>query len=335
MSVPHEIPDLPSLPPLVLPSFPGATLTPPLPSPDKSPSHLLQSPSPSVADSFATAYTSAIPADGLEETNLLGSSSLAPPQSLRKSLSVDSFAQYAGDDCRSGSSNPSVGSSRNLVYGIPFDGQGESSIPAWSSRSRGQSLSSMQRDHEPTFPPDSYVDCYDPLSMSRRERFRRQSLKSPEAPTPSVRAGDLTLPARISTTNAPSIREDGELPLVSSTSSLQSFSRRGSPFVTHPAGRLRSGSLGYNLPAKRTVLNPHIPLVVSLQSCSICKDQLTSFQVRQSALNAKSDLVLLVIGTKGCGKSTVIKKGLSRFGLAVDSDTSSSEASGASRIRCQ
>ncbi len=119
MSVPHKIPDLPSLPPLVMPSFPDATLTSP-PSPDKVPSHVRQSPSLSVADSFSTAYTSAIPPDGLEETNHLGSSSLGLSQSLRKSVSVDSFAQCTGDESRSGPGDPSAGPSRNLVYGIPL-----------------------------------------------------------------------------------------------------------------------------------------------------------------------------------------------------------------------
>ena len=316
-----------------MPSLTETTLTSSPPSPDKAPSHVRQSPSLSVADSFSTAYTSAIPPDGLEETNHLGSSSLVLPQSLRKSVSVDSFAQYTGDECSSGSGDPSAGPSRNLVYGIPFEAQAESSLPAWSSRLRGQSLSSIQRDYEPPFRPDFDVDRYDPLSLSRVERFRRQSLKSPEVPIPSVRAGDLTLPARTTTMNAPSLREHGDLPSVSSTSSLQSTSRRSNPFVPHPAGRLRSGSLGY-MPAKRTVVNPHIPLAVSLHSVSTCKAELTSFQARQST-SSKSELALLIIGTKGCGKSTVIKKGLSKFGLAVDSDTSSSETSGANRIRCE
>ncbi|KAF8973945.1 ras guanine nucleotide exchange factor domain-containing protein [Flammula alnicola] len=318
MSAAHELPGLPSLPPLALPSHPESTLgsvTPPVPK-AKEPSHFLQSPALSFAESFSTAYTSPSREEE-DETTRLGPSSLAPPQNLRKSVSVDSFAQYSREGSRS-QSNESSEPPRNLVYGIQVETQAHSDKPAWSPRHRGESLSSMHRDYDSSFPLDSDVDRYDPISLPAIERFRHQSLKGQDPSKTFIRGGELPLPSRAqnsSSATTPNDRERESLPSISSTSSLQSASRRGNAYVTPSAGRMRSGSLGYNpsSSSKRTVVNPHNPP-----------------PIRSSVSNSNKDIILAVIGTTGCGKSTVIRKGLSGYGLVESSVIS--EASNSSGL---
>lgn len=258
----HELPDLPSLPPLALPSYCESTLAPPPPlSPGRSSSQLQQSPALSLAESFSTAYTSAPPGQELTEISHLDPSSLAAPQSLRKSLSVDSFAQYNRDSYKN-HSNESAEPNRNMMYGLTVNTQAQPTIPIFPPRSRGESLSFLQQDHEPPFPPDPDVDRYDLLSHTALEHARRLSLKTQEPSSASLRGGDLTLPARTpaSPTTTPNHSELRELPTISSSTSLQSSSRK--IHTAHPAGRLRSGSLGYNFPSS-SKRDTHIILPVS------------------------------------------------------------------------
>lgn len=258
----HELPDLPSLPPLALPSYCESTLAPPPPlSPGRSSSQLQQSPALSLAESFSTAYTSAPPGQELTEISHLGPSSLAAPQSLRKSLSVDSFAQYNRDSYKN-HSNESAEPNRNMMYGLTVNTQAQPTIPIFPPRSRGESLSFLQQDHEPPFPPDPDVDRYYLLSHTALEHARRLSLKTQEPSSASLRGGDLTLPARTpaSPTTTPNHSELRELPTISSSTSLQSSSRK--IHTAHPAGRLRSGSLGYNFPSS-SKRDTHIILPVS------------------------------------------------------------------------
>lgn len=266
MSTPHELPDLPSLPPLELPAYDVSFLS--VPPSDPISSRPLQSPSLSLAESFSTAYTSATSPDDNPESTRLLSSSLAPPYSLRKSISVDSFAQYTRD------ARAPLAENQLPAYGTSAGTEREPI--SWSSRSRGQSLSSIQPDHPPSFPLDSDVDRYEPLSVSPTERFRRQSLKSPESPMSPLRGGDLTLPSRTSSTITPNPYERGDFPSVASASSLQSSSKRANAYQHQlpPAGRLRSGSLGYNMPSTKTIMNPHIPSFASPLPYVICQSEL-------------------------------------------------------------
>ena len=228
---------------------------------DKDAAHFLQSPTPSFAESFSTALTS--PDNQVEEAARLGLSSLAPPQGLRKSVSVDSFAPYNRDDSRN-QSNPSPKPSHFNVYNAIQETQRRSDAQVWPKR-HNESLTALRRDHESSSPLDSDIDRYDPISLPAIERFRHLSLKSQDTIKAFPRAGDLSLPSRTQSSNlvasssGHSHREREHLP------SMSSPSRRGSAFTTPTSGRVRSGSLGYNPPnsSKRMIINSHIPPYVS------------------------------------------------------------------------
>ncbi|KAF9526442.1 ras guanine nucleotide exchange factor domain-containing protein [Crepidotus variabilis] len=240
--------------------------------------NILRSPAPSFAESFATARTSPDDDEDADFVSLtrLGppSSTLAPPQSLRKSISVDSFAQY--------NSSRQLDSPRTPV-------EQHLSRQPWISRHRGESLSSV--DHPVARPMDADGDRYDPLSAAATERYRRASLKVHEPPKSSIRAGDLPLPSRshnnsISTTaSAPGISES-----IPPSSSRPSSFKLGS-------SRSRSGSMNHvhSNPLKRIVIDTQV------------------------SLPRNREVVLVVLGTRGCGKTTVIRKGLSPYALSEPS----------------
>jgi len=233
---------------------------------DKDAAHFLQSPTPSFADSFSTAFTS--PDDDVEEATRLGLSSLAPPHSLRKSVSVDSFTPY-NDDSRTQLNSSPEPSHSNVYNNVPVTQRRSDDAQVWPGR-HNESLNAFRRDHESSSPPDCDIDRYDPISLPAIERFRHPSLKSQDPSKASIRPGDLSLPSRTQSSSAVASpsghgpREREHLPSISSPLP-QASSRRGSAFATPTVGRVRSGSLGYNPPnsTKRTIINPHISPSVS------------------------------------------------------------------------
>jgi hypothetical protein len=233
---------------------------------DRDAARFLQSPTPSFAESFSTAFTS--PDDEVDEATRLGLSSLAPPQSLRKSVSVDSFTPYNRDGSRTQLNSSPEPSHSNVYSAVPV-AQRRSDAQVWPGR-HNESLNALRRDHESSSPPDSDIDRYDPISLPAIERFRHASLKSQDPSKPPLRAGDLSLPSRtqsgsaVASSSGHGPREREHLPSLSSAS-LQASFRRGSAFAPPTVGRVRSGSLGYNPPnsSKRTIFNPHIPPSVS------------------------------------------------------------------------
>ena len=236
---------------------------------DKDAAHFLQSPTPSFAESFSTAFTS--PDDEVEEATRLGLSSFAPLQSLRKSVSVDSFTPYNRDGFEGSRSqlNSSPEPSHSNVHNTLPATQRRSDAQVWPGP-QYESLNVLHRDHESSSPSGSDVDRYDPTSLPAIEPLRHTSLKSQDPSKPPVRPGDLSLPSRtqsssaVASSSGHSPREREHLPSISSLS-LQASFRRGSAFATPTVGRVRSGSLGYNPPnsSKRTITNPHIPPSVS------------------------------------------------------------------------
>nr|KAG5648008.1 hypothetical protein DXG03_007042 [Asterophora parasitica] len=297
MTAPHSLPSLPPLPPLEMPEPTPSTLS--LPHRDDS-NYIPFSPTPSFADSFATAYTSQ--AD--PENALSPPSSLAPPQSLRKSLSVDSFVNFGRNSRPAASSRPS----RNGT-GSPLDTPRTSVFkvsPALAlereqfmyGRNRASSVSSTTNGDEATV--DSDVERSDPLN-SHVERYRHASLK--DQSRPPIRGGELPLPSRtptLSTTssisstisNSTSSSTMEDFPRQQSLSSLPSFSGRPTPKAT---GRIRSGSLG-----TYTNTGRHMNINTQLSSASTSGVPVT----------------LIVVGTGGCGKSVAIRKGLRGHGLS-------------------
>jgi hypothetical protein len=231
---------------------------------DKDAANFLQSPTPSFAESFSTAFTS--PDDEVEEATRLGLSSLAPPQSLRKSVSVDSFTPHGSRTQLNSSPEPSHSDVHKTV---PVTQRRSDDAQVWPGR-HNESLNALRRDHESSSPPDSDIDRYDPISLPAIERFRHPSLKSQDPSKAPIRPGDLSLPSRTQSSSAVASssghgpREREHLPSMPSPS-LQASSRRGSAFPSPTVGRVRSGSLGYNPPnsSKRTIINPYISPSVS------------------------------------------------------------------------
>ncbi|GLB36172.1 putative guanine nucleotide exchange factor for Ras-like small GTPases [Lyophyllum shimeji] len=261
------------------------------------------SPTPSFAESFATAYTSQT---DLENAAALSpSSSLAPMQGLRKSISVDSFAKFGRDvhphiapHSTRVDTSPTLDTPRNLVFSAPAALTTESDRLLFG-RHRGSSIGSVQDGGDSA--ADSDVERSDPLSSSV-ERYRHSSLK--DQSRPHIRGGELPLPSRtptlsstssmssmITTSTSSSTMED--VPRQQSLSSIHSYS--GRPIPIAPTGRIRSGSLGtYTNPARH----------------ALC-------ETRQSVGSLSGPPVtLIVVGTAGCGKSVAIRKGLRGHGLS-------------------
>ncbi|KAJ7487620.1 ras guanine nucleotide exchange factor domain-containing protein [Mycena galericulata] len=217
-------------------------------------------------------------------------------QSVRKSVSVDSFAPHARGDSAPRPNRGHTASALEPPRNLIFDRSPAERVQMYHSRKRGASVSSSLRDE------------YDPSGDSDVERSdsfpERYAVNGMENAKP-IRGGDLPLPPRTTT-----------LSTTSSMSSIMSDSSTEEGMITrHPirpsvpavpsrTGRTRSGSLGVyaSHPAKRSMLiNTHTDL---------------------GATSKDTPLTLLVVGAARCGKSVVIKKGLKDYGLSDPSDHS-------------
>ncbi|PFH54496.1 hypothetical protein AMATHDRAFT_70 [Amanita thiersii Skay4041] len=238
--------------------------------------------------------------------------SLSPSPSLRKSVSVDSFAQYGRESPVHSGPRPTRGNTssaleppRTLVYGISTSLKKEREQQLQGSRTRGASTISNKTAYESSLHHDSDVERSDTMG-SPVERYRHNSLKPQDYSKPALRAGELSLPSRTPTlsttssmssvvtnftTNSPTLEE---VPRLMSQSSLQAMPRRGTLPTVSDIGRARSGSLGvYNSSStKRSVM------VTNLES------------------GPDPTVTLIIVGASGSGKSTIIRKGLKRFGLS-------------------
>ena len=170
-------------------------------------------------------------------------SSIAFPQSLRKSVSVDSFAKSSRESFRSGRSHTSShqNTSQNVVNG-PLSPGPRLEKHSFTVRHRGESLKTAQQDSSPS---ESDSDRYDPHSI---EGFWNSSVKiqkiHQEVQNPLVRKqGQLPLlPSRTHTSLSPLNTSNitNFPPPLTSHSSFDS-KRRNS---TLSSSRSRSGSLG-------------------------------------------------------------------------------------------
>jgi len=275
----HSLPSLPSLPPLEMPQAELSTLSIPAPPPVDSDSATSSHPTASLPlpHSFSTAFNSSSQLDFDSAKSPKAASSLAPPQSLRKSISVDSFVQYGRDSPSSGGARPNRGNTgsaleppRSLVFGVSSRLRREREQRVQYGRIRGASVSTAQDDYNSSLIPDSDLERSDPLNRPA-ESFRRASLKGHEQSRPFIRPGELPLPSRtptlsstsstssISVSTGSSNHED--VPRLQSVSSLQSIPRRGiTSSIGATSGRARSGSLGVYAPntGKRILINTHL-----------------------------------------------------------------------------
>jgi len=217
----------------------------------------ISSPTPSFADSFSTAYTSHTQPDSNQSSTPPLSPPHAPLQSLRKSLSVDSFVQYNRDNHptlapRPNPGNSTLGSSR--IYATSIDHKRERSFHRPVDEE-----SFVDSDVERSHPLNSTVD-----------RYRHTSLK--DQPRPQIRGGELPLPSR-----TPALSSATSMSSIASTStnsstledwprqqsqSLQFFPGRGETSLPRLSGRIRSGSLGmYPSAAKRMLIDTQVSAV--------------------------------------------------------------------------
>ena len=246
MSVAHQLPNIPPLPPLDIR---------PEPTSNSISSNALQSPTPS----FATANASP---SQLDSPTHLTPVLVSPPQSLRKSLSADSLVSY-GLNRTSAPSAQSRALGPNSVSTSSYD----PSQRQWVGRRCGESAACERDGYQPSSLVDSDAERYEP-SSPLLERYRRASLKGQGSQRPVIRGGELPLPSRSQTPShflnrgvtAPSNSSPHEnRPPLQSVTSLQSLRQAVDP-PTLDSGRTRSGSLGVysSSPASRMVINTHL-----------------------------------------------------------------------------
>ena len=212
--------------------------------------------SPSI-ESYSTAQ------DSTDAQSRMPIRSPTPSPSLRKSISVDSFAQYnqkspvlSGPRPNRGHTGSALEPPRNIVYGVSSSLQKEREEQIQATRNQGVNDNST-KDGKGSSLHDSDVERSDTLG-SPVERYRHTSPKPQDHAKPVLRGGELPLPSRtptLSTTSSlssvvsdlttNSSTLDDALRSLSSTS-LQ-LPRQGSMPVAAP-GRARSGSLGVYSP---------------------------------------------------------------------------------------
>ncbi len=197
-------------------------------------------------------------------------SRMAPGPSLRKSVSVDSFAQYnqkspvlSGPRPNRGHTGSAIEPPRNIVYGVSSSLQKEREEQIQATRNQGADDNSTKDGMDPAL-HDSDVERSDTLG-SPVERYRHTSPKPQDHAKPVLRGGELPLPSRTPTLSTTSSLSSVLSDITTNSSTLEDTSRslsstslqlprRGTlPAVTAP-GRARSGSLGVYSP--RSVKRP-------------------------------------------------------------------------------
>lgn len=269
----HSLPSISPLPPIEMPDPSYHPFSGDSPQQDHPLFLRLSSTSPaSHSESFTTALSSTpAPAESPSRpSSPVHHLSLALPQTLRKSISVDSFVRR---------NMPKIGTrpkrtNTDLALQVPvFQPSGtrdyEHRALQQATRNRGVSFST-QGDYEPSIGEDSDLE---PWPSSRR----RASLKGKDQQHLSIRPGELKLPPRMLTlssassisslSTAPSSpREDYRR--VHATTSMQSIpGRMTSPFLGSISGRARSGSLGVKVDSRGNSIFINTQIPVSTFSC--------------------------------------------------------------------
>lgn len=242
--------------------------------------------------------------DNKDAKTAIPEQSLVSAPSLRKSVSVDSFSQYnretpaiTGLRPNRGYTSSALEPPRTVIYGVSSSLKEENGEESQASLNHGTS-STPNKNAE----PNSDLERSDSLK-SPVVRYRHNSLLPQDQTKPFMRGGELQpLPlartptlSTASSLSTNSTRLD-DAPRSQSSSSLQQIPRRGTlPALSSPS-RARSGSLGMysSAPLRRSAANGAI----------------------SDIRNVDPTVTLVVVGSAGCGKSTVIRKGLKRFALS-------------------
>ncbi|KAI0068347.1 ras GEF [Artomyces pyxidatus] len=309
------LPAIPSLPPIVMPAAEDllsasdclSTLDDDVPlSPSRAP------PSAKSAHSNSPLSPPSSADDYLDSPHPNGQS-LAPPSSLRKSLSVDSFVAHArngtvgvlGRQTRTNTVGAGSDELRNIPQATALAWQprtGEAPHVSYqerdarfplSGRSRGASVSTVDNH--------SVADDSDDGQIPFGDATRRSGFKGKEK-LRQVIPGDLPLPTRLPTLSSPSsissvsmssmttADDTPRLPIISAGSTPRWTGLAG---PSSPSGLSRSESLG-----------------------AIGSNGTGRYLPSFDSKSAMPEVTVAVIGEQGCGKSTAIGKGLKAYRLS-------------------
>ncbi|CAL1695877.1 unnamed protein product [Somion occarium] len=276
MTAPNVQPDLPQIPSL-----------PPLEMPTHS---FLSSDAETSQDPESMLVNTVPPSDS--STLDRGSptpSLLAPPTSLRKSISVDSFIKQKHIPTRPARS---IRVNAPGPYLLPTsEGAARDASPSGQDYyASGPSVSHRQEhEHQPsrrtvsthnrgtvisTSLNEPYTPSYENSDGERSEELRRHAGKGKSVSRQAVPEGELTLPSRL-------------------PSSSPISTKAPDPIVPE-----RSSSLLNKLSKPRSLMSVNTHLLPPKYS------------------HHRPEVAIAVIGTRGCGKSTVIRKGLKAYGLS-------------------
>ncbi|KAE9411110.1 ras GEF [Gymnopus androsaceus JB14] len=252
-------------------------------------------------ESYSTAISSSPELENIPTAKPTPTPSLSP-QSLRKSISVDSFVHYGRDSLSTVVTRPNRGHTGSALEApsglVGLQGlRRDLNHVNQSGRSRGDSIGSVKSSQA----GDSDAEPSDAYNIPT-DRYRHDSLKA-DQPRSFVSGGELPLPSRtptlsttssmssIMSTTTSSSTQEAE-PGLRSASSLHAAPR---PSVAQ--GRTRSGSLGVYTQNTRRI---HINTQLSTQ-------------------DHNQAITIAVVGTAGCGKSVAIRKGLKNNNLSEPS----------------
>lgn len=232
-------------------------------------------------DSFSTAITSPSQTSIASPSSPPTGNTLGIPQSLRKSLSVDSFVQYGREPQPIVNTRPSrvntgtaLDPPRGLVFNVSESLKRERDRRPQVTRDRGASLSSVDNGYQSSRNGDSDIERSD--SVTSVDGYRR--VKGQEPSRPSIPGGELPLPSRTPTlstassmtsttstsTNSSNTQEGAPRTGIRATASLQSMARRTTPVDL--SGRARSGSLGIN----PTSIGAPRRMLINTQVAAVC-----------------------------------------------------------------
>ncbi|TFK77078.1 ras GEF [Pluteus cervinus] len=230
----------------------------------------------------------------------LNQNTLAPPQTLRKSISVDSFVKYGTESHSPPPSRPPVNMTRPPASSVSFVQRKDRDQNYLVSRHRGESLSNIKPVHESHYHVDSDVERSDILGFSG-ERHRHPSLRGMDYAKPAIKGGELPLPARA--------------PILSPASSMGSI-------MTASTSSTTLEDIPPSVPPPSMPGIPRRGTTSSLPATTTSRSRSGSLGVYGSSM----------VGTPACGKSVAILNGLRSFNLSSPIDLPSPNLT--NQLRC-
>ncbi|KAG1783933.1 ras guanine nucleotide exchange factor domain-containing protein [Suillus placidus] len=291
----HRLPAIPTLPPI---QMPGDTDKNTYLDLGHDPIVPESTPSTSPQASFSsTSSTLVVPPSTPFDTSCSGfsSSTSTDPssQSLRKSVSVDSFV---GHDRETSQRKSSLRANKGNTYST-FEASGthkqdgslhsEPTLSQPSIRSRGASVSAMSQSRDSCIEHEREAELFQRLK--RPSEGRRGSVKGKDHLRTAPRPGDLNLPPRMPVQVIDDTRR------LHSTTSLTSLSVCNPALANLTSGRARSDSLGL----QTTTASGRNLLIDTLQPSLLSKE-----------------IAIAVVGLSGCGKSTFISEDAKAHGAS-------------------